>query len=64
VFSSPFTEGILLRNSIINLVGCLQVFVVASVTGVLGPILSLVCGHVDCLLTVFGGLAVLVGASA
>ena len=37
---------------------------VASVTGVLGPVLALVCGLVDFLLSIVTGLTVLVGASA
>lgn len=62
--SSLFTEVAFFRNSITGLVGCLQIFVVASVTGVLGPVISLVCGLVDCLLTIVGGLQVLVGTTA
>jgi len=63
LFSSLFAYSFF-RHSVISLVGCLRVFVVASVTGVLDPVLSLVCSLVDLLLGIVGGLTVLVSTTA
>ncbi|KAF8838324.1 hypothetical protein BDN67DRAFT_971749 [Paxillus ammoniavirescens] len=52
-----------LLNAVLELVGCLNIFVVASLSGVLGPVLALVCGVVDLLLSIVAGLNVLVGVN-
>ncbi|KAF9235952.1 hypothetical protein BU15DRAFT_77449 [Melanogaster broomeanus] len=51
-----------LLNAITDLVGCLKIFVDASLSGVLGPVLALVCGAVELLLSIVVGLNVFVGA--
>jgi hypothetical protein len=58
-FSSAYSQS--LRHAVLDLVGCLNIFVVASLSGVLGPVLALVCGVVDLLLSIVAGLNVLVG---
>ncbi|KAF8838317.1 hypothetical protein BDN67DRAFT_100835 [Paxillus ammoniavirescens] len=50
-----------LLNAVTNLVGCLNIFVVASLSGVLGPVISLVCGVVELLLSIVAGLNVVLG---
>jgi hypothetical protein len=46
-----------------DLVGCLNIFVVASLSGVLGPVISLVCGVVELLLSIVAGLNVVLGVN-
>ncbi|KAH0826052.1 hypothetical protein J3R83DRAFT_7337 [Lanmaoa asiatica] len=52
-----------LLNAVTTLVGCLKIFVDASLSGVLGPVISLVCGVVELLLSIVGGLNVVLGVN-
>ncbi|KAF9218488.1 hypothetical protein BS17DRAFT_770684 [Gyrodon lividus] len=52
-----------LLHAVTDLVGCLNIFVVAAVSGVLGPVISLVCGVVDLLLSIVVGLNVVFGVN-
>ncbi|KIK97903.1 hypothetical protein PAXRUDRAFT_824447, partial [Paxillus rubicundulus Ve08.2h10] len=50
-----------LLHAVTDLVGCLNIFVAASLSGVLGPVISLVCGVVELLLSIVVGLNVVLG---
>lgn len=62
-FSSLLAEIFLFRNAVLGLVGCLQIFVTASTSGVLGPVLTFVNGSLTLLLSICAGATVLVGVS-